>query len=87
MLAPDRGWASRLLAWRWRGLWLEGRGVARCVYFVRPVSGETLAWAEISDLGGTYRIDVGSFPNVSAARAGCEADAQRRLRRDREERG
>jgi hypothetical protein len=82
----DRGWAGRLLEWRWRGVWLEAE-ISRCRYHVRAVSGEVLAHAEVRDVDGRRRIEIGSFPNVSAAREACEADAQRRVRRDRESAG
>jgi hypothetical protein len=42
---------------------------------------EVLTWAEVRDLGGRRRVEIGSVPSVAAARAACEADAQRRLRR------
>ena len=81
----DRGWAAQLLSWRWRGMRLEGE-MARCRYFVRPVSGEVIAWGELRDVSGGRPLEVGSFANVGAARAACEADAQRRVQREAEER-
>jgi hypothetical protein len=78
--------AQQLLVWTWRGVQLEA-SISRCAYYVRA-SGryEVLAWAEVCDVGGRYRIEIGSFPSVAAARAVCEADAQRRCAREQEER-
>jgi hypothetical protein len=77
----DRGWAGALLAWRWDGLLLRSEvSVAR--YFIRGDRHEILAWAELRDLAGRRRIEVGTFGAVAAARAACEADVRRRIRRD-----
>jgi hypothetical protein len=77
------GWAGRLLSWSVAGPLLTAE-VSRARYFIRAERHEVLAHAEVRDLGGRYRIDIGSFPSVCAARAACERDAERRCRRDRE---
>jgi hypothetical protein len=77
----DRGWARQLLEWGWVGPLLTAE-VSRAKYFVRADRHETTAWAELRGLDGRRRIEVGSFANVAAAKAACEADAERRCRRD-----
>jgi hypothetical protein len=49
-------------------------------YFVRGDPGEVVAWGEVRDPGGRYRVEVGSFATAALARAACERDAQRRRR-------
>jgi hypothetical protein len=82
----DRGWAQRLLEWRWSGSLLSAE-ISCARYFIRCDWHEALAWGEVRDPGGRYRVEVGSFPSVGLARGACERDAERRLRRDRDERG
>jgi hypothetical protein len=65
-----------MLTWTWRGVLLTAE-VSRAKYFVRADRHETTAWAELRDVGGRRRIDIGSFASVGAARAACEADAAR----------
>src|SRR5262245_27931517 len=77
----ERGWAATLLAWREAPLWLEAE-VAACRYFIAPSRHEVLAWGEVRDWGGRYRVELGSFADVAEAQRACEADAQRRLRRE-----
>ena len=79
------GWAQRLLAWEWRGVQLVAE-ISRAKYYVRLPGREILAHAEVRAPGGRYRVDVGSFASMGLARAACERDAERRCRRDREER-
>jgi hypothetical protein len=76
-----RGWAATLLAWREAPLWLEAE-VAACRYFIAPGRHEVLAWGEVRDWGGRYRVELGSFADVAEAQQACEQDAQRRLRRE-----
>jgi hypothetical protein len=73
----ERGWAQNLLTWRWEGLQLTAE-VSRAKYFIRGERHEVLAHAEVRDLGGRRRSEIGSFPSVALARAACEADAVRR---------
>ena len=76
----DRGWAGRLLAWRaGPGRLLEAE-VSRARYFVRAEPHEVLVWAEVRDLDGRRRVDLGSFGAVAAAQAAAEKDAQLRCR-------
>ena len=76
----DRGWAGRLLAWRaGPGRLLEAE-VSRARYFVRAEPHEVLVWAEVRDLDGRRRVDLGSFGAVAPAQAACELDAERRCR-------
>jgi hypothetical protein len=82
----DRGWARVLLKWTWRGVHLEAE-VSRARYFIRGDRHEAVAWAEVREPGGRYRVEVGSFRSVGDARAVCERDAERRCRRAAEERG
>src|SRR5215510_13699819 len=65
-----RGWATTLLAWREAPLWLEAE-VAACRYFIAPGRHEVLAWGEVRDWGGRYRVELGSFADVSAGLAGA----------------
>jgi hypothetical protein len=81
-----KSWAQRLLVWGWVGPLLTAE-VSRARYFIRADRHEVLAWAELRDLDGRRRVEIGSFPSVALARAACERDAQLRCRRDREERG
>jgi hypothetical protein len=81
-----RGWAGRLLNWSWRGVQLEAE-VARVKYFVRADRCEALAWAEVRDVDGRHRAEVGSYRTVVEARAACERDCELRCRRAGEERG
>jgi hypothetical protein len=75
------GWAQNLLTWAWRGVQLEAE-ISAARYVIRGHGREILAHAELRDLGGRRRADIGSFSSVSAARAACEADAERRCRRE-----
>jgi hypothetical protein len=86
MAINGRGWAGALLSWRWAGSLLTAE-ISAAKYFIRCDRHEALAWGELRDLGGRYRVEVGSFPSVGLARAACERDAQRRCRREVEERG
>jgi hypothetical protein len=54
----------------------------RIAYYVAPGLFVTQAWAEHPDLGGRRGIEVGTFGNMEQAKQACEADAQRRLRRE-----
>ena len=72
------GWPQNLLTWTWRGVQLEA-AISRARYFVRSERREVLAWAEVRETDGRHRVDIGSFPSVSAAQAACERDAERRL--------
>ena len=72
-------WAQDLLCWRWAGLQVEAE-ISRCRYFVRGERHEVLAWAELRDISGVRRVEIGSFASVALARAACEADAERRVR-------
>lgn len=68
---------ERLLEWRSAGGSLTAE--VSCVeYFVAAARHEVLAWCEVRDLGGKYRIEIGSFGDVVAAQAACERDAQLR---------
>jgi hypothetical protein len=58
--------------------------MSRARYFVDPGLHEVLAWAELREHGGKYRIEVGTFRTVAEARAACERDAERRCRREGE---
>jgi hypothetical protein len=66
------GWAQELLAWR--------AGVGRVVsaeisagrYFIRADRHEAIAHAEVRDVGGRRRVEIGSFRTVGEARAACE---------------
>lgn len=40
------------------------------------------AHAELRDIGGRRRIEIGSFPSVEAAKAACQRHAQALYRRD-----
>jgi hypothetical protein len=80
------GWAGTLLQWHWTGALLTAEvSVAR--YFIRGERHEIVAWAEIRDVCGRCRVEIGSFRSVGEARAACERDAERRCRREGEERG
>ena len=81
----DSGWAGRLLSWGWRGVLLEAE-ISRVKYYIRGERREVLAHAEVREPGGRYRVEIGSYPTVSAARVACERDAQEWCRREREER-
>ena len=76
-MGRDR-FAQQLLAWEWRGVQLVAE-ISRCRYFVRGERHEIIAWAEVRDVSGGRRCDIGSFRDVAAAKAACEADAQRRV--------
>jgi hypothetical protein len=82
----DRGWARQLLTWSWAGPVLTAT-ISAARYFIRVERHEVLAWAELRDLAGRYRVEVGSFPSVALARAACERDAERRCRRSEDDRG
>src|SRR5262245_27626082 len=84
-LMRDRGWAQRLLAWREAGPLLQAE-VSRCRYFILEGIYETVAWGEVRDLGGRYRVDLGSWDTVAEAQRACEEDARRRCQRSEEER-
>ena len=79
-------WAGDLLSWEFRPpLLIAETSAAR--YFVKGERHEVLAHAEIRDTCGHRRVEVGSFRDVGAAKAACEADAQMRVRAgDRDER-
>jgi hypothetical protein len=77
----DRGWACVLLSWGWSGSVLTAE-ISAARYFVRGDRHEVLAWAELRDLGGRRRIEVGTFGAVAPACAACELDAERRCRRE-----
>jgi hypothetical protein len=81
----DRGWAGVLLSWRWAGPVLTAE-ISAVRYFIRCGRHEALAWGELRDVGGRRRVEVGSFPSVSVARAAFELDAQLRCRREGEQR-
>ena len=80
-MGEERGWAGRLLSWRWVGNQLVTE-VSRCAYYVQPARGEVLAWGMVRDLGGRRRVEVGSFASVALARAACERHATGLCRRD-----
>jgi hypothetical protein len=80
------GWAGRLLEWRACGPQLLEAEISVARYFVRGDRHEVIAWAEVRDPCGRYRIDIGSFSSVGAAQAACERDAVARCRREGEER-
>jgi hypothetical protein len=61
--------------------------IARCTYFIRGDPHEIVAWAEVRDVGGRRRVEIGSFRSVVEARGACERDAVARCRREAEERG
>ena len=74
------GWAGRLLEWRSAGAGpLLTAAISHCTYYVGAERREVLAWAEVRDLDGRHRVDIGSFPSVALAQAACERDAERRL--------
>ena len=75
------GHAQQLLEWRWAGLQLEAQ-IARCTYFCRARGRELLAWCELRDPGGRWRVEIGSFRDVSTAKAACELHAAALCRRD-----
>jgi hypothetical protein len=77
----ERGWAGDLLSWRRAGASLTAE-VSRARYFIRAERHEVVAHAEVRDVGGTWRADLGSHRTVAAARAACEKDAAARCRRD-----
>ena len=81
VLMADRGWAADLLSWRQAGGSLTAE-VSRARYFVRAEAHEITAHAEVRDLGGRYRIEIGTYPTVALARAACEKDAAARCRRE-----
>jgi hypothetical protein len=84
-MVRDR-WAQQLLTWTWHGNELRAE-ISRCRYFVRGERHEVLAWAEVRDVSGGRRVDIGSFPTVSAAKAACDLHAAARCRRDRKSAG
>ena len=73
------------MTWSWRGVQLEA-GITRAKYFIRGEQHEVIVWAELRDLDGRRRVEIGSFRSVGEARAACEREAQLRCRRDSEER-
>jgi hypothetical protein len=75
------GRAANLLTWTWRGSLLEA-AISRARYFITAERHEVPARAEVRELDGRQRVDVGSFPTVALAQAACERNAQRRCRRD-----
>ncbi len=82
-----RGWAAgELLAWRWALPWLTAE-CSRAVYFIKAERREVLAHAELRDLDGRRRVEIGSFATVETAKAGCERHAQALYRREGTERG
>jgi hypothetical protein len=79
------GFARELLAWEWRPPLLTAE-VSAARYVIRGERHEVLAWCEPRDIGGRRRCEIGSFGDVAAAKAACEADALQRLRREEESR-
>jgi hypothetical protein len=79
----EHDWAGDLLEWRGAGGSLTAE-VSCGVYFVAAGRHEVLAWCEVRDWGGKYRVEVGTFGDVAAAQAACERDAQARCRREEE---
>jgi hypothetical protein len=80
------GWAGTLLSWRWEGsVWRAE--VSRARYFVRADRHKVFAWAEVRDVGGRCRVEIGTFATVAAAQVACERDAAVRCRGESEERG
>jgi hypothetical protein len=80
-MGRDR-FAAELLSWRWAGNQLQAL-IARCTYRVQAFGPEILAWAELADISGGRRCELGSFGSVSAAKAACELHAAALCRRDR----
>jgi hypothetical protein len=78
----ERGWARVLLSWRACGPQLLEAEISLARYFVRG-GHEIVAHAEVRDLDGRHRVEIGSFKSVAAAQAACEQDARLRVRRDR----
>ena len=79
----ERGWAGRLLVdWRWQGARLQVSEISAGRYLIWVDPHEVTAWCEVREPGGRRRCEVGSFPSVAAAKAGCERDAQSRCRRE-----
>jgi hypothetical protein len=79
------GFARELLAWEWRPPLLIAE-MSRARYFLRAERCEVLAHVELRELGAARRCEIGSFGDLAAAKAACEADALQRLRRDEESR-
>jgi hypothetical protein len=72
-------WASDLLSWEYRPPLLVAE-VSRARYLLRVDPHEVIAWCELRDVSGGRRIEIGSYPAVSAAKAACERDAAVRIR-------
>jgi hypothetical protein len=68
-----------LLVWRGEGQLLTAE-VARVKYFAVSAPHEVIAHADVRELGGRRRVEIGSFGSVGEARAACERDAERRCR-------
>jgi hypothetical protein len=81
---PAEPWATTLLTWQPRERGEQAAECSRATYFVQPWGLEVLATIELHDKGGTYRLQIGSYGSVRDAKAACERDAQRRLRREAE---
>jgi hypothetical protein len=79
-MGRDR-WAQQLLTWTWAGNQLRSQ-IARCTYHVQAFGPEILAWAMRADISGGRRVDVGSYPTVSAAKAACDLHAAALCRRE-----
>lgn len=71
----ERGFARELLEWRWSGATLLTAEISAARYVIRCDWHEALAHAEIRDVGGSRRVEVGSFPSVGEARAACDRHA------------
>ena len=75
--------AGELLSWGWSGAVLVAE-ISAARYVIRGERHEVLAHAELRDVGGRRRIEIGSFATVSAARAACELHAAALCRREDE---
>jgi hypothetical protein len=70
----DRGWARVLLGWHWSGALLTAE-ISAARYFIRGERHEILCWAELRDVSGRRRAEIGSYRSVAEARAAAERDA------------
>jgi hypothetical protein len=77
----DRGWARVLLGWHWSGALLTAE-ISAARYFIRGERHEILCWAELRDVSGRRRAEIGSYRSVAEARAAAERDAALRCRRE-----
>jgi hypothetical protein len=55
------GGLRNLLTWAWRGVQLEA-AISRARYVIQSERHEVLTWAEVRDLGGRRRVEIGSVP-------------------------